>query len=60
MDYYPDSVFCYDICQDGDGECFLLELTSFSSAGLYATNKAAIVKRVSEIAEAEYLKTMPA
>jgi hypothetical protein len=32
----------------------LLELTSFSSAGLYATNKAAIVKKVSEIAEKEW------
>lgn len=54
VDYHPDSVFCYDICQDNDGECWLLELTSFSSAGLYATNKAAIVKKVSEIAEKDY------
>ena len=58
VDYYPDSVFCYDLCQDGDEEYYLLELTSFSSAGLYATNKIEIVKRVSEIAEREYsLKT---
>jgi len=54
VDYHPDSVFCYDICQDSDGECWLLELTSFSSAGLYATNKAAIVKKVSEIAEKDF------
>lgn len=54
VDYYPDSVFCYDICQSSDGEPFLLELTSFSSAGLYATDKVAIVKKVSEIAEKDY------
>lgn len=57
VDYYPDSVFCYDICQDNDGECWLLELTSFSSAGLYATDKKAIVKGVSEIAEKEWIAT---
>jgi len=50
VNYLPDSVFCFDICQDNDGECWLLELTSFSSAGLYETNKKAIVEKVSEIA----------
>ena len=59
VDYCPDSVFCYDICQDNDDECWLLELTSFSSADLYACNKEFIVKRVSEIAEEEYAKTLP-
>jgi hypothetical protein len=54
MKYFPDSIFCVDICQDGDGNYWLLELTSFSSAGLYETNKDAIVKRVSEIVEMEY------
>ncbi len=54
VDYVPDSVFCYDICQDNDGECWLLELTSFSSAGLYATDKKAIVSKVSEIAEEDW------
>lgn len=52
--HYPDSVFCIDVCQDGDGNYWLLELTSFSSAGLYATNKDAVVKAVSEIAEEEW------
>ena len=52
--YYPDSVFCIDLCQDNDNECWLLEITSFSSAGLYASDKTAIVKRVSEIAEKEF------
>lgn len=50
VDYCPDSVFCLDICQDSDKECWLLELTSFSSAGLYASNKKDIVEKVSAIA----------
>lgn len=58
VDYHPDSVFCYDICLTNDNEPYLLELTSFSSAGLYECNKIAIVKRVSAIAEAEYAKKM--
>ena len=60
VDYYPDSVFCYDICLTNDNEPYLLELTSFSSAGLYACDKQAIVERVSAISEAEYIKKMSA
>lgn len=52
--HFPDSIFCVDICQDADGNFWLLELTSFSSAGLYAADKNSIVKAVSEIAEEEY------
>ncbi len=52
--YFPDSLFCVDICQDADGDFWLLELTSFSSAGLYAMQKDLVVKRVSEIVEMEY------
>lgn len=52
--YYPDKVFCIDIAEDADGNFWLLELTSFSSAGLYACNMDAIVKRVSEIALKDY------
>ncbi len=54
INYYPDSVFCYDICQDNDGKFWLLELTSFSSAGLYAANKEDIINKVSEIAWKEF------
>lgn len=60
VDYVPDPVFCFDICQDTDKNCWLMELTSFSSAGLYATDKKAIIQKVSEIAEAEYAKTLAA
>lgn len=54
VEYRPDKVFCLDLCQDGDNEFSLLELTSFSSAGLYASNKDLIVKRVSEITLENY------
>lgn len=50
----PDSVFCIDVAEDNDGHFWLLELTSFSSAGLYATNKKSVVRAVSEIAEFEW------
>lgn len=54
--YYPDSVFCYDLCEDNDGSFWLLELTSFSSAGLYACDKNAIVEKVSKIALEDYYR----
>jgi hypothetical protein len=49
--YYPDPVFCIDIASDADGNYWLLEINSFSSAGLYACKLPLIVKRVSEIAQ---------
>jgi hypothetical protein len=52
--YYPDSVFVMDVCEDNDGKYWLLELNSFSSAGLYECDKTAIVQRVSAIAEEEW------
>lgn len=57
--YFPDAVFTVDVCQDADGAFWMMEYNSFSSAGLYACNKEPIAKRVSEIAEVEYLKTLP-
>ena len=52
--YFPDSVFCIDVFQDSDMNFWVGELTSFSSAGLYACDKAKIASRVSEIAELEW------
>jgi hypothetical protein len=52
--YKPDPIFCVDIAEDSDGNFWLLELTSFSSAGLYATDKNRVAQRVSEIVESEY------
>lgn len=54
VDYVPDAVFCLDLVEDSDNNYWLLELTSFSSAGLYACNKIDIVKRVSEIAYEDF------
>ena len=52
--YYPDRVFCVDVCQDSDDNFWLLELTSFSSAGLYASNKTDIVREVGKIVLDDY------
>jgi hypothetical protein len=48
--WYPDPVFTIDIVEDMDGNYWLMEFNSFTSAGTYAAPKAPIVKRVSEIA----------
>ncbi len=56
--YHPDSVYDVDICEDADGNFWLLEINSFSSAGMYECKKDLIVKRVSEIAEMEYSHVM--
>ena len=56
--WFPDPVFTVDIAEDNDGNFWLMELNSFTSAGTYAAPKANIVKRVSEIAEEEYLQTV--
>lgn len=58
VDYYPDSVFVMDVCEDNDKNYWLLELNSFSSAGLYECNKTDIVRKVSQIAEEEWAKWM--
>jgi len=54
VSYYPDRVFCVDVCQDADDNFWLLELTSFSSAGLYASNKNDIVREVGKIVLEDY------
>ena len=54
LGYYPDSVFCIDICEDSDKNYWVMELTSFSSAGLYECKMENIVRRVSEIAQEDY------
>ncbi len=41
----PDKVFCVDVVQDMGGEFWVMELTSFSSAGLYACD----VKKIAEL-----------
>lgn len=43
---FPDPVFVMDICNDADGDFWVLELNAFSGSGLYACDKAAIVHGV--------------
>jgi hypothetical protein len=52
--YHPDSVYCIDIAQSKAGEFGVMELTSFSSAGLYACDPKAVVETVSRMAEKDY------
>lgn len=54
--YYPDSVFVMDIAEDNDGKYWLLELNSFSSAGMYACNMSKIVSRVDQIVLNDWLE----
>ena len=51
VDYKPDLVYCFDICSDGDDNFWLLEITSFSVAGLYMCDKKKIAEEVSRIVE---------
>lgn len=52
--FHPNSMYAIDVAEDADGNFWLLELTSFSSAGLYATDKRKIVKRATEIATRDW------
>lgn len=40
---FPDEIFTVDICEDTDGNYWLMEINSFNSAGLYACNKEKVV-----------------
>lgn len=44
--YFPDPLFCVDVALDSDKNGWLMELTSFSSAGLYEMDKDLVVKGV--------------
>ncbi len=52
--FRPDPVYCVDICQGADDECYLLEIGSFSCAGIYSCDVEPIVKAVSELALQEW------
>lgn len=47
--YHPDEVFCVDVAQDSDGNFWLMELTSFSSAGLYSMDKEKVILGVEKV-----------
>lgn len=48
LKWYPDDLFCIDVIEDMSGNFWVVEITSFSSAGLYGCNakliKEAILK----------------
>ena len=48
--YFPDKLFCVDVAQDMNNQFWVMELTSFSSAGLYACD----VKKIAEAIKNEY------
>ncbi len=50
-DYEPDPVWVLDVCKTEDNNYHLLEIGGFSFAGLYASNKDAVVRAVSAVAE---------
>jgi hypothetical protein len=53
--YKPDPIWTLDICETDDGRLHVLEVGSFSCAGLYACDPEIIVETVNRIALAEYL-----
>ncbi len=52
-DYQPERCFTIDICNNDNGN-HLLELNSFSSAGLYSCNVKSVIKEVSKVAIDDY------
>lgn len=52
--YEPDPIFCVDICQGIDYKYYLMEIGSFSCAGLYACDVGALVSKASQIALRQY------
>ena len=48
--WFPDPIFTVDICEDNDGNFWLMEFNSFTSAGTYGADKAKIVESVNKIA----------
>jgi len=53
-DFQPDPVYVVDVCQGADDQCYVLEVGSFSCAGLYGCNMEKIVTEVSKIALKEW------
>ena len=52
--YHPDPMYTIDICQGADDKFYLLEVGSFSCAGLYSCDMEPIVTTASEIALKEW------
>lgn len=57
--YQPDTMFVIDICQGNDNRFYLLEIGSFSCAGLYSCNMETIVEHASFAALNEWKDLNP-
>lgn len=44
--YIPDEIFCVDVVQDSGNDFWVMELTSFSSAGIYANDPKKLAKLI--------------
>lgn len=56
--YSPNRAWCLDICQTKQGKLYVLEIGSFSSAGLYVCPMEPIVREISRIALEEWHEHM--
>jgi hypothetical protein len=52
--FSPDPMYVIDICQGADDNFYLLEIGSFSCAGLYECDMVPIVERASQVALKEW------
>lgn len=52
--YQPDPMYTVDICQTADGKYYVMELNSFSCAGLYGCDFNIVVKKIIEIVNKNY------
>jgi len=54
IEWRPDPMFVIDICQAADNNFYLMEINSFSCAGLYGCDMQKIVETASELAVKEW------
>lgn len=54
LEWQPDTAYTVDVAELKDGSFKIIELNSFSCAGLYACNLTDVVREISAIAEKEY------
>ena len=58
LEWQPDLAYTVDVAELEDGSFKIIELNSFSCAGLYACNLRDVIKEISKIAETEYKEIM--
>lgn len=58
LEWQPDTAYTVDVAELDNGLFKIIELNSFSCAGLYACNIRDVVKGISEVAEKDYKEIM--